>query len=130
MRKTPVQRPLTCAVCPNPLKQSRSGRIKHFCSPKCRKKANRIATKYQHETAKANLLRQLRKQWEIFDKPTTVFTLEQIVKIYGVGAAGLATDALMQELKARVETPFIEAQFRRSVLHQIEIDEHVSRSAQ
>jgi hypothetical protein len=55
-KATSTQRSLTCAVCPNPLKQSRTGRVKHFCSPKCRKKANRIAIKYEHETAKANLL--------------------------------------------------------------------------
>ena len=129
MKKSTVQKPLTCAVCLNPIQHSRrGGRVRHFCSDKCRKKANRIAIKYQHETSKANLLRNLRKRWEAYDHPITVFTFEQIVKVYGVGAAALATDALEQELKARVENPIMQVQFARHVRHQIEIDEHTSRS--
>lgn len=69
-------------------------------------------------------MRSLRKQWKQLDSPTTVYTLEQIVRIYGVEPAALATQAIIQELEARVKNPIIQAQFAREIRNQMEVDEH------
>jgi hypothetical protein len=44
--------------------------------------------------------------------------------VYGVGAAALATQAIEQELRARVENPIRQAQFSRTIRTQIDAEEH------
>src|SRR6266702_2478754 len=102
----PFKPPLFCLSCGDPIRQPRrGGRYRLYCTGKCRKAANRSTRKFEHAQAKDNLLRSLRKQWKQLDSPTTVYTLEQIVRIYGVEPAALATQAIIQELEARVKNP-------------------------
>src|SRR5438876_4456364 len=90
--------PLFCLHCGDPIQQKRKGRTRLYCQkPGCRKAENRATIKRQHDQAIRNLEWKLKKQWEQLDQPTTVWTLHEILKQYGVGAAAQATRAIEQE---------------------------------
>ena len=115
--------PLFCLTCGDPIQQQRRGRTRLYCKkPGCRKAGNRDAIKRQHERALHNLAWKLKKQWEQFDHPTTVWTLTEILTTYGVGAAAQATHAIEQELEARVRNPLEQAQFSRSIRQKMDAE--------
>ena len=116
--------PLFCLHCGEPIPQSRRGRTRLYCEkPKCRKAGNRANIKSQHDQAVRSLERNMRLRWEELDSPTTRFTLEQIFKQFGISAAIQATEAVFQELEARVRNPIDQARFAYAVRQKMEIEE-------
>src|SRR6266700_1981425 len=90
--------PQFCLHCDAPIQQPQhGGRMRKYCrKPACRKAANRAAIKREHQQALSNLEWKLKRQWDEFDSPTTRWTLEDILKRYGIGAAARATQAIEQ----------------------------------
>ncbi len=117
--------PRFCLNCDAPIAQPRRGRMRLYCKkPGCRKAGNRANIKREHEQALRSLERKMKKQWEQLDGPTTRYTLEHILKQYGIGAASQATEAIFQELEARVRNPIESSRFATAIRQKMEEEQY------
>lgn len=95
-RKLPQPKPLIvdCEVCGADLYPSKRGRVKHYCSEKCRKEAQRRRERGDKHLQEDTTERYLQQRYATFPAQV-VEKLQEIKATYGVYAAWKASEALM-----------------------------------